>query len=972
MSRHIERRTALALAGLGLALMASRASANWTAMPGAVQASGLPAHVQVATAPDGLGGMYVAWNDSVGPGETTNAYVKIQRFDRAGNALWPPGGINLDLGSHADDSPPVDVCPDNAGGVFVCWNKYIDGFFIGHKVRAVHLDASGAALSPFLDVSTDAFNDPGAATIAPDGQGGAVVTWIDEFGWGNTFPCTNVFHPSTVHAQRIDGFGNFLWGSAGKAISPIYEVHPNQRNIVPVRAVAEGSGVYFVWNALISGCNNGLVKIQRVDLGTGQPTFDPGGLVLESEPGSVPNGYAFPTSNGACLVVVDGFDPRGLHVERVASNGAIDWTTPSLTDRCDFYIHPESDGLGGVLIPWFRLDIGMMVQNVDAAGQLKYPQLSPTARGTVTGDQSFSETRFGSHVAPDGKGGVIVATPCWHPNNAFPEIFCQGVNFAGRPAFRTSGLQVSSPGQQAIFASACHGLINNVLLAWGNANGVWAQQVTLSNLDVLTTPAGWDANLVPRANNGATPGSVVSTVLIEGNQTWLNWAVLQRGPNPTAAFQSRVYLDGNPTSNMFWGQNVSDGANPAFYKTLNFGPFNIPGGPHTLTLYADEEFGPDFSIDEATESDDVWGRQWIWEPAIVQAPGPITGGPIGGSKGNSSPPNGTGHKLKLPGAPAGAMDAWVVSNAARRGPTFDSSGGVSSYGDSYGLMLYDLPAGAGEFTDLIGESHQPYNGTNFIVSMMSFLPDSLYPLEVRDSTADAEPDSTQFDLEFAGTRVGPGDGSSWSGQAMAPGELADVYVLMASPEQMLHLTLTRRESPSGGDRPLAFEVFPPALEGLPTFARGSGIAAQAASADIETLTFVAPRGGPYLVVVYRPDGTGAGAPLTYDFQSSGTQTLGASPPKRLAFAFAGAEPNPVHAGAEFAFTIPEAGDATLMLYDVNGRAVRELVHGAVESGRQRVRWDGRGADGSRLGGGLYFARLTWGGHTSVRRVAVVP
>src|SRR5262249_12698453 len=157
------------------------------------------------------------------------------------------------------------------------------------------------------------------------------------------------------------------------------------------------------------------------------------------------------------------------------------------------------------------------------------------------------------------------------------------------------------------------------------------------------------------------------------------------------------------------------------------------------------------------------------------------------------------------------------------------------------------------------------------------------------------------------------------------------------------------------------------------FVRGGGLAAQAASADVETLTFVAPAAGPCLVVVYRPDGSNAGVPLTYDLQSSGTQTLDApAPPKRLEFAFAGAEPNPVRAGAEFAFTAPVAGEASLVLYDVNGRAVRELVRGALAAGVHRVRWDGRGADGSRLGAGLYFARFTCAGRTSVRRVAVVP
>src|SRR5262249_26970913 len=210
------------------------------------------------------------------------------------------------------------------------------------------------------------------------------------------------------------------------------------------------------------------------------PTFDPAGLVIDSEPDAVPYGYAFPTTNGACLVVIDGFSGPHLHVKRVASNGAIDWTTP-LSDRSDNYIHAASDGLNGVLVPWYRGDVpGLMAEDVDAAGQLKSPQLSPSARGTVTGDGLFSEPGDATHVAPDGKGGAILATACARANNPLREIYCQGVNDAGRTAFRASGLQVSPSGQSAGYVSMCHGLINNVLLAWGNGNGVWAHQVTLS------------------------------------------------------------------------------------------------------------------------------------------------------------------------------------------------------------------------------------------------------------------------------------------------------------------------------------------------------------------------------------------------------------------------------------------------------------------------------------------------------------
>lgn len=57
------------------------------------------------------------------------------------------------------------------------------------------------------------------------------------------------------------------------------------------------------------------------------------------------------------------------------------------------------------------------------------------------------------------------------------------------------------------------------------------------------------------------------------------------------------------------------------------------------------------------------------------------------------------------------------------------------------------------------------------------------------------------------------------------------------------------------------------------------------------------------------------------------------------------------------FTLPQAADVTLMLFDANGRLVRSLMNAALNAGAHHVRWDGRTANGRTLDSGVYFCRM---------------
>jgi hypothetical protein len=81
-------------------------------------------------------------------------------------------------------------------------------------------------------------------------------------------------------------------------------------------------------------------------------------------------------------------------------------------------------------------------------------------------------------------------------------------------------------------------------------------------------------------------------------------------------------------------------------------------------------------------------------------------------------------------------------------------------------------------------------------------------------------------------------------------------------------------------------------------------------------------------------------------------------------------PNPCRRSAEIRFALPREGAARLEVFDLSGRRVARLADGARTAGEHSVRWDLRARDGTALGAGLYFCRLSTEGRTLTRRLVV--
>ena len=89
------------------------------------------------------------------------------------------------------------------------------------------------------------------------------------------------------------------------------------------------------------------------------------------------------------------------------------------------------------------------------------------------------------------------------------------------------------------------------------------------------------------------------------------------------------------------------------------------------------------------------------------------------------------------------------------------------------------------------------------------------------------------------------------------------------------------------------------------------------------------------------------------------------------FSLAAPSPNPFAVSSVFTYTLASSGKASLDVYDISGRIVRNLVSGEQLSGTHSVTWAGDNSNGSPIPGGIYLLRLTSGGETAVRSCVVI-
>ena len=82
-------------------------------------------------------------------------------------------------------------------------------------------------------------------------------------------------------------------------------------------------------------------------------------------------------------------------------------------------------------------------------------------------------------------------------------------------------------------------------------------------------------------------------------------------------------------------------------------------------------------------------------------------------------------------------------------------------------------------------------------------------------------------------------------------------------------------------------------------------------------------------------------------------------------------PNPFNPETSISFSLPEAGQASLVIYGPTGQVVRTLINSTVEAGQHSVTWDGLDNFGRPVASGVYIYRLVSGDQIAHKRMVLV-
>jgi hypothetical protein len=155
---------------------------------------------------DGNYGAIITWRDNR---NGTDRHILAQRIDQMGTALWTANGVNICWTTGYTQGIPAMIS-DDAGGAIITWH---DERWAGSSfdIYAQRVDSDGVVhwLSNGRVICW-ADNSQYSPTLAPDGMGGAIITWFDAREGGSNYD---------LYAQYIDADENWRWADNGVPIS---------------------------------------------------------------------------------------------------------------------------------------------------------------------------------------------------------------------------------------------------------------------------------------------------------------------------------------------------------------------------------------------------------------------------------------------------------------------------------------------------------------------------------------------------------------------------------------------------------------------------------------------------------------------------------------------------------------------------------------------------------------------------------
>ncbi len=134
-----------------------------------------------------------------------------------------------------------------------------------------------------------------------------------------------------------------------------------------------------------------------------------------------------------------------------------------------------------------------------------------------------------------------------------------------------------------------------------------------------TTLSGWSYPIVPRSLSGATGTSCLITPTLPGNtnNTYYNWAWINDSLMDAVNHRTYIYMDGDFLFSSYYP--LSAGSTRQ-HRNQQKPSYIATGGRHTLYY----EIDLNEEVAESDESDNCWGRQFVWSPGALLDDVPVT------------------------------------------------------------------------------------------------------------------------------------------------------------------------------------------------------------------------------------------------------------------------------------------------------------------------------------------------------------
>lgn len=250
--------------------------------------------------PDGGGGIIIIWEmahgftpihscpDPPAPchGMWAPSYLYAQRFDAQGNRLW--GSSPVRISSNATSQGGYNATSDASGNIIIAWADYRNEDEKYGDVYAQKIDPHGNLLWAADGVSVITYPtkqiDP---CVAPDGSGGAFVTWKDS---------RSALNPDNIniYAQRLDSSGRIAWAPEGMVVTQDF----GRKNSLGIIRSTPGTCIIFWSNA--DDEYSPPLYAQRMD-STGNALWQSGGRQFSEGSSKALNARGIPLEDGGAV-----------------------------------------------------------------------------------------------------------------------------------------------------------------------------------------------------------------------------------------------------------------------------------------------------------------------------------------------------------------------------------------------------------------------------------------------------------------------------------------------------------------------------------------------------------------------------------------------------------------------------------------------------------------------------------------------